>query len=512
MNQHVKFVGVLLFALILALFLGIVVGQSDLMALVAVFGIAAGLVSIAEPRVLPIAALVLYNSGLTIPQFEGKLNLFHVAAAGVTAMALLRMTMSVSKRITWSMAHSCLAAFMAVILGTMFVRGAGLKVLGDVKWGGMFYVQLLLCALLVFSMPLIVLPVKAWRPLLTLSALASFFPAIAGYFMIASGGFARAFGGFIQADEQVLVSLSAQQTGGLVRQTAFAGAGQAIMGVVLYFVPIRRLLSISGLKVLPLVVFAFVMVGLSGYRTAFISIFMLILVLMAWNKILDLGRLLLIIGTCVLFYCAILAFSTSLPPNFQRMISVLPGVEVEGYVAADAETTVEWRFLLWEKALTQIPQYWLIGKGYAFSSSEVAFAQNQTSGLYSAIDWAVVTSSYHQGILSLLIGLGIPGLVFGLALYLLFVRRHVQLQSEEWAWGPLKLCHQVITAGLIAGLIQYIFIYGDVQVSFPGVFVTIAMLESMWASNQQEVARRKALASALPAEPAFRSPAFSLAR
>lgn len=493
MNKTIKYVAVMSAIVIFALFLGSVIGESDFLMLQAVFCLAAGVVSLAEPRILPVCVVLLYSSGLTLPQFEGKLNLFHVAAAGVTALAIVRMTLLTFKKITWSLAHSCLAAFVGVIIVTMFVRGAGLRVLGDLKWGGMFYVQLLLCALLVFSLPRIVIPSKTWRPLLTWSALASFLPAIAGYFMIVSGAFSRAFGGFILADEQVQLSLTFQQKGGLVRQTAFAGAGTSLMNIVLYFVPIRRLLSIKGFKVFPVVAMAIVSVGVSGYRTAFIGIFILVVVLMAWNKVLDLGRLLLIAAVCILIYCGALAFSTALPGNFQRMLSFLPGVEVEGYVTQDAESTVEWRLMLWEKAWSQIPEYWLVGKGYAFNSTEMAFAQNEVSPLYSAIDWAVVSSSYHQGLLSLLIGLGLPGLVFGLSLYFLFVRRHVQFQREEWACAPLKLCHQVTTAGFISGFIQYIFIYGDVQVSFPGIFYIIAILEAMWASNQKDLEERAAL-------------------
>lgn len=477
--------------LVLAFAIGIAIAEGRSTVVIGFCASGFALLAIANPRLLSVAAVVLFYSGLTLPPIIGRLNLFHIAVAALLIAVIIRYSFDRGIPFFWSKAHFWLLAFVGVVLATIAFRGAGLKVLGDEKWGGMFYVQLILCATLILTLPRLTISAVKWRPVLSIAFLASFLPAIAGYLMIKSGIFSSALGGFIQVDSQVGFSLSALDTGGIVRQTSLGVSGQSLFYLVLLYFPIAILFSARGFIGLFLVVMAFLLVGLSGYRTAFISILLTAFFLLAWTKSLSFGRIFLAGLAVLLIYSSALLFSKSMHPAVQRMLSILPGVEVQGFVEADASATIEWRWKLWERGMQEVQKYWLIGRGYAFSSRELEAAQATYGRLADPTDWAVATTSYHQGILSLVVGLGVPGLITGLAMLCLFSRRHLAFQKEAWADQNLKLCHQVFTALLVVGLFKFVLIYGDVQVSFPEFFYIIAILEAMWAANLSKNATEK---------------------
>ena len=165
------------------------------------------------------------------------------------------------------------------------------------------------------------------------------------------------------------------------------------------------------------------------------------------------------------------------------MVSIIPGVIVQQEASQDADITTEWRIDVWERGVKSLPDYYLIGKGFAFKEADIISANNISNGTYDATDWALVTSSYHQGILSLLIVFGIPGLITGMMMYTLFLKRHLLLLHEKWNSEPLKLCHLVTTSMLTTGWIIYITIYGDVQTTLISALYLISILESLWVAN-----------------------------
>lgn len=466
-----------------SLAVGLALGEEDYEFLAIYVGLVVLVMSVLAPRSITFAVIVLVNSSLTLPQLQGKLNLFHLAVALLGVVVVVRYAYDKTVPIFWSSAHAWLLAFGAVIAMTIFFRGVGLRVLGGSEWGGMFYIQLFLTMSLVFTLPRLTLAIQAWRPTLVLSLLAAFLPAIATLLVFQSGFFAATLGGFIQTDAQVQFAIDAQEKGGLVRYTGFGSAGQSLFNAILLFFPVPVLFSPKGIIGLIGLLISFVFVGFSGYRTAFLSMFGTLGILMVWVRAFTLSKIILSLVALSLIYTGLIFFTPSLPPTVQRMVSFIPGVDVAEYVDHDAYSTMDWRFQLWMRGIQLIPQYWVVGKGYAFSGRDIEFALDQASGVFDPTEWAVVNCSFHQGILSLLVGLGLPGLVTGLTMFVLFVRRHVLFLKEAWVSAPLRLCHQVMTAFLFFGLIKYIFIYGDIQASFPEYFFTIAVLEGLWATN-----------------------------
>ncbi len=470
-------------AVVVSIFLGIIIGEQDYKLASGVLGVSALALSVMFPQVISFLAVSCYSSGLTLPQLEGRLNFFYVFSLILLGVAALKASLNQKSLKAISQAHIWLLAFCAVLILTILVRGAGLRVLGDVKWGGMFYIQLFIGISLIFSLAQINMAPRFWRVALVTSAILSFLPFLATF--LASFGM-NVLLVFVQGDSQTMAQLDTLNTGlGNVFERYFSlgVAGQALFVIPFYFLSVKNALGKSFPKVFIVGLFSILLVGFSGFRSSIINIFLFTIILVYISNSLTIGRVFLLIFLTLNFYVFAFIFAKSMPDQFQRMVSFIPGVEVEFHARHDAVSTIDWRMELWGRGIQSIPKYWLIGKGYAFDSSEALAAADQTTGFHDSTEWAVVQNSYHQGILSLLVGLGLPGLVAGLGAYIAFARRHWFYTKVEWHSAPLHLCHSVFTAQLLSSLIFFVFFYGDVQVSFPQVFFNIAVLEGLWGAN-----------------------------
>lgn len=491
MNSQIGVALAVVLSVCVALFMGLAIAEESFLVVAVVCLVLAGMFFIIQPSLLAASVVILVSSGLTLPQLQGKLNLFHLAALMLVGFVVIRYAFDQSQRITFSTAHGWLLCFGSVILATMFFRGAGLRVLGDEKWGGMFYVQLFICMSLIFVLPRVTLPPGMWRPTLVLSGMMTFLPVVAG---LAAMGGASAILMFIQADAQTseqATQLGVENTSYVTRYFALGPASFALFTILLYFVPVKDFFGKRAVVVIPVVAICLAMAGLSGFRSSLLNIVLTTIVVFWLTKSFSPGRCFVALGVAGIFYAIALSFSTSFPLPVQRMLSILPGVTVDSVAEQDATSTAAWRLNLWQRGIESIPDYWLVGKGYAFSSSEMFAAHDPRLGLFDPTDWAVVTSAYHQGLLSLVIGLGVMGLITGMATYFLFVKRHMKFLKDDWVSEPLRVCHLVTTAVFLADFVRFILIYGDVQVSFPRVFILVAILEAMWATNLAYRARHE---------------------
>lgn len=484
MRNPIFLIGATLVFLFFALVLGTGLAEENYRLVAIIFAVPLAVFLIAKPTIATFLVVVLWQSALTIPQLQGRLNLFHIAASILFIGAVLRYAFDKHKVLLWSSAHAWLIAFACVIINVMMFRGAGINQLGDENWGGMSYVEILLTMSLVFTIPRVSLSSRKWRLTLTLAFLAPLLPAIASTLMIYTGAFNNIILGYLQVATTVQSTIEGLSNDNeVLRLTTFQAVGMNLLYIVLLYWPIPILFSIRGGFGILISFFAMGLVGLTGYRTSFITIFLTFGTLLAWTRALTLTKWILAIILATTLYATILVAGSSLPPSFQRMVSFLPGVEVHEYVATDAAGTFDWRLQLWQRGIEIIPEYWLLGKGYTFSASAILAAYDKTTGDFDPLNWAIVNCSYHQGILSLLIGLGLPGLVTGMMMFYLFVRRHIKFQKEQWLSAKLQLCHLVMTAIFFISFLSYIFLYGDVQTSFPAAFYTIGILEGLWAAN-----------------------------
>jgi len=100
-----------------------------------------------------------------------------------------------------------------------------------------------------------------------------------------------------------------------------------------------------------------------------------------------------------------------LPFTVQRSLSFLP-IDINPLAKEDAAESSEWRLKIWQEVIPTIPQYLLVGKGYAIDAREqemaasIAGAKGEDQG-----EGAKRASDFHNGPLSLIIPLGIFGVI-----------------------------------------------------------------------------------------------------
>ena len=102
----------------------------------------------------------------------------------------------------------------------------------------------------------------------------------------------------------------------------------------------------------------------------------------------------------ILMLMIIIPFANKLPFGFQRTLSFLPMINVSAEAKINAQDSTEWRIQMWQAVLPQVPDYLLLGKGYALSQSDF----RDMTGHYHTIDaaaWglplpAIITAALSQ--------------------------------------------------------------------------------------------------------------------
>ncbi|MBV9462647.1 MAG: hypothetical protein JO317_00320 [Verrucomicrobiae bacterium] len=478
----------LIVAFAIAIVVGKLIGEGSFFFLVALLSGLMFVFFLQSPAIMGVVCVMLYYSGLTAPGIPGKLNIFYLCTAALVVLPVLQMAMQRLPRIEWSTSHTWMALFGAVLLTTMLVRGAGFRALGSETWGGMFYVQLFLGMFLVFALPLSAIPAKWWPRAILFMGLFGLLP-LAADAAILLGAPPSLVWSVIQGSSQIGQSMAAQTQvqSGVVRYFSAGPAGQLLLVGFLSVVRLTDLLSLHGLWLLPLPIAFFGITLLGGYRLAILSFGLTLLIVAMLQRSFTIGRIFAGIALAVGLWVALVQTSAHLPQSVQRAVSWIPGTDIPEYIRQDASSTVDWRLELWREALSRLPKYWLVGKGYAFSEKK-AEGVTGVNRMTDELAWALETSSYHNGPISLLIGLGVFGLVFGSALMVSILVRHGRRVRAPWAIPRLHQCHQVIYAMTVAHVLIFFTIYGDVQISFPPLLFMFALLEGLCAADNQEFA------------------------
>jgi hypothetical protein len=170
----------------------------------------------------------------------------------------------------------------------------------------------------------------------------------------------------------------------------------------------------------------------------------------------------LLVGT-LLVGVAMLPFMNKLPLAVQRTFSFLP-VQVDPVAMADAQASTEWRVRMWKTLLPQVPQYLLLGKGFGINGAELEFAQNMTYRGGDTTDVASLAGDYHNGPLSVIIPLGIWGLL-GFIWFLVAAIRVLYL-NHKYSPPDLKRINTFLFAYFIVRTIFFLAIYGSFYAEF----------------------------------------------
>ena len=162
--------------------------------------------------------------------------------------------------------------------------------------------------------------------------------------------------------------------------------------------------------------FLFFLEGL--YRTKLLPIFALIGVVMA---------------------VLVVPLAPYMPHTFQRSLAFLP-LDISPEVRQDAQNSTNWRFDMWKALLPEIPQYLLLGKGYALSANDFQLLAGEDAAVHTFKGFEedqlyALNGNYHNGILSVVIPLGIWGLIT----YLWFLGAGLYVLHCNWKYGNPQL-------------------------------------------------------------------------
>lgn len=198
----------------------------------------------------------------------------------------------------------------------------------------------------------------------------------------------------------------------------FAGIGQA-MAYLSWFLLLRY--GIRGMFDwhhpwrLAVFVGVFLLSMIGGFRGAVVFLAILFIV-QAYLERVHRSRLVFVfLGGGMVVATLLVGFADRLPLVMQRSLSFLP-IKVDPTARQEAENTIDWRLQMWRIVAPEVPKYLFLGKGYAFDSTDLYLSNiGRERGFSPAYEQAMITSDYHNGILTLIIPLGIYGFVAFLA-------------------------------------------------------------------------------------------------
>ena len=205
-------------------------------------------------------------------------------------------------------------------------------------------------------------------------------------------------------------------------------------------------------------------VGLAGgYRSVPIMFIMVFFGLFFFEKLYrtNLAPIILIVG--VLLTTISLPFIQKMPLTIQRSLSFLP-IEVDPRAQDAAQDSTDWRLRIWDEVIPTIPQYLIVGKGYGISVQEAemnAIFSDYKSGGGDDGSAAIAASDFHNGPLSLIIPLGIFG-VIGF-LWFLFASIKTLINNYRFGEPENRQVNTFLLAYFLTKTIFFLAVFGSFQ-------------------------------------------------
>lgn len=443
-------------------------------------------------------AIALSASALTLPGLPGKLNLY-MLIAGITSVALTAGAIINKQSGPRQPANLWVLAFAGVMLFTASIRGFGLRTLGGESWGGYNYIAMFLACFFFLASNQIELPERTWRRTIFWMCLLTLLPTAAQAIYAYSGGALHHVFYFVVPEIQVLEFMQQRTAGSDLARLQQANVTSQ------YFFILAMLLSYQRRQrrwSLLLVGLALLFAGIAGNRISIVFIILLAGFYLLTDRRLTLPQVVfhpaVVASGFVMFILAWLA--PFLPMTFQRVLSVIPFARVSWEAKSAAGSTIAWRFEVWRAALRQVPEYLLVGKGFAFSAQDLMTISARTMYM-NDIDFVLASRNYHNGLVHALVDLGLPGLLVCLGFILTVTIRHYRFLRADWFNPTLRHYHHVFYAVFLTSAVVYFILAGGITHVALLFFWTI-LLEGFVRTDRTE--RARAAAAQAPAPPARR--------
>jgi hypothetical protein len=188
-----------------------------------------------------------------------------------------------------------------------------------------------------------------------------------------------------------------------------------------------------------------------------------------------------VLGGTLLF-----SFADQLPSAMQRSLSFLP-VQIDPAIRRDAAGTLDWRVEMWRVVLPTVPRYLLLGKGYNFDGTDYYLtAMGAERGIVRSYDAAMISSDYHQGVLTLIIPFGI----WGVLAFSAFCVASLRVLYRNYRYSPpeFRLINTFLLSYFIGRLFFYLIFYGEFDLDLMLFTGLIGMSLSLNGGVRQEAA------------------------
>ena len=194
-----------------------------------------------------------------------------------------------------------------------------------------------------------------------------------------------------------------------------------------------------------------------------------------------------VILTLVLGGTMAAVFANHLPLSVQRSLAVLP-LDIDPVVKMDAQGSSEWRVQMWRNLLPEIPDHLILGKGYGVTATDIN-VMYQTIRTASRTAGAEMVGDYHNGPLSVILPLGVPGAL----IFLWFAFASVRAMYLNYKHGApeLALINRFLFAYYLARIIFFFAVFGSLYsdlAMFTGVLGLSVSLNGGIAKRARETA------------------------
>jgi hypothetical protein len=398
-----------------------------------------------------------------------------------------------------------LLAFLAVIAITAKLNGGfGLKSMGSDVYGGKKYIYLIVGILSFFAIIARPIPKTHARLYMTLYFSGAFFNAFSDFFAYVPEQLHFLY--LIIPPETYGTDLSGQSHVE-IGVTRLSGIASAAGAAFIWMISRNGLRGnfLSGKLWRPLLMgILAVLIGLGGFRGMIIGPFLLLVVLFYLERLYRTGALLVVLMAAVVGGSLLVPLAPHLPFTFQRTIAFLP-LDISADARLDAEASTEWRLEMWQALWPKVPQYLLLGKGFAFSAETFNESMGSNATFQNHIDASqdplALSSDFHSGPLSLVIPLGI----WGVLVWLWYWAAGFFVVWRNYRYGDpaLGAINRFLFAWFACKCFFFVFIFGGV-VEDVGAFAGIIGLS---IALNHGVMRHPPVARSLPEQPIGRNPA-----
>jgi hypothetical protein len=356
--------------------------------------------------------IVLWNTGLMIFFLPGSPPIWLLMVGVSLGLSVLHRTINDQVRflsaplITWPLVFLLAAVFFTAKL----TGGIGLNSLGNDTAGGKSYVLLVMGILGYFALTAQPIPprrAKLFVSLFFLAGLGSSVGDLAPYVPHQLY--------FIFAFFPVSGYDMERNPGTVDFNARFAGVGFAGLAGFLFMLARYgpREIFLTGKLWRPaLLAGFFVMTLLGGFRSNIILCGATFLVQCYLARIHRTKLFPVFILAGLVAVTLLIPFASKLPFTFQRSLAFLP-LNLNRAAREDADTSRDWRLQIWKDALPTVPQYLLLGKGYAISKHELDVAANRSFnyGANFNLESVDLVGNFHSGPLSVVIYFGVWGCI-----------------------------------------------------------------------------------------------------